>query len=167
MRVGPACDPSITLVEIESSSVRLILDGSVESEAIIQKAFESGRLDEVLGMQVEGVFSLPARPKHGFVGRAPEISQLNEAVSASNTVVLTGMGGMGKTTLATEFARQYFPDATCFINLEHGAFLRSSVETPVAEPRPRPTGVDAQRSGELSAWPWPADRGGRTDAGGT
>ena len=39
-----------------------------------------------------------------FVGRAAELPALAAALASGDTVVITGMGGMGKTQLAAEFA---------------------------------------------------------------
>ena len=114
-------DQTLTLRAIEESSVRLILDGSEQSEVLIRKAFEDGRLNSVLGVDVQGVFSVPSPPPHGFVGRIKERNKLRETVSSSRALILSGMGGMGKTTLACQFARECYPGATCFINLEYGA----------------------------------------------
>ncbi len=51
---------------------------------------------------------LPAQVAR-FVGRAAEISQLRELLSASRLLTLVGMGGVGKTALAVQTATQLRP----------------------------------------------------------
>jgi tetratricopeptide (TPR) repeat protein len=73
----------------------------------------------------EAARMLPAAPRD-FTGRAPAIAQLDALLagrSAPATVVitaLTGMGGVGKTTLAVYWAHsvsQEFPDGQLYVNL--------------------------------------------------
>lgn len=52
--------------------------------------------------------NLPART-FGIVGRAENIGQLQDLLSAYRAVTLTGPGGVGKTTLAIEVARALLP----------------------------------------------------------
>jgi DNA-binding SARP family transcriptional activator/tetratricopeptide (TPR) repeat protein len=69
---------------------------------------------------------LPARPRT-FTGRTRELNQLNvilanlgEAHTAGTIVALSGMAGIGKTTLAVYWAHQVaprFPDGHLFVNL--------------------------------------------------
>lgn len=62
---------------------------------------------------------LPA-PLTSFVGRSAEVAQLGGLLSTFRLVTLTGVGGVGKTTLATHAARQLsarFADATWLVEL--------------------------------------------------
>ncbi|KAA1250607.1 protein kinase [Mycobacterium simiae] len=71
---------------------------------------------------------LPA-PLNGFVGRRPELAQLRALVAASRLVTLTGVGGVGKTTLALHAAHEAqtdFPDGVWLVelaDLREGALL--------------------------------------------
>src|SRR6266481_3101814 len=68
-----------------------------------------------------------SKPKHNlpyqltsFVGRAQEITQLEELVTANRLVTLTGAGGAGKTRLAVEVASRLidaFPDGVWLVEL--------------------------------------------------
>ena len=75
----------------------------------------------------DGEANRASRPKHNlpyqltsFVGREQEIAQLEELVTTSRLVTLTGAGGAGKTRLALEVARQVvesYPDGVCLVEL--------------------------------------------------
>ena len=63
---------------------------------------------------------LPALPT-GLVGRDAELAQLRELVDESRLVTLTGIGGVGKTSLATHLAnelRPQFPDGVWVVELQ-------------------------------------------------
>lgn len=73
-------------------------------------------------------------PCHGFVGRRAELEFLLAAPAEGTVVVLHGMAGVGKTTLASHAARQlvghgYFTDLQLSVSL-HG----SDLEYPPADP---------------------------------
>ncbi len=55
------------------------------------------------------VGNIPKRRVH-LVGRAGDVAAVNELLETSNLVTLVGVGGVGKTTLATEVARHHGPD---------------------------------------------------------
>jgi hypothetical protein len=60
------------------------------------------------------------RAATSFIGRESEVAELQAAVKAHRLVTLTGVGGVGKTRLATEVAAQLadeFPDGVWFFEL--------------------------------------------------
>jgi len=68
----------------------------------------------------------PRPPQYGFQGRAKELYALERQFQRHRGVVLHAMGGMGKTTLATEAADWWtrsglFRDGACFISFEQFA----------------------------------------------
>ncbi len=71
---------------------------------------------------------LPGEPRHGFHGRAREMLRLERELADRAIVVLHGMGGMGKTSLAAEVGRWFyrtgrFPGGTAFVSFEYGGSL--------------------------------------------
>ena len=63
--------------------------------------------------------NLPA-PLTSFVGRARELAELRDLLERSRLVTLTGIGGVGKTRLALEVARELVPelsDGVYFVDL--------------------------------------------------
>ncbi len=48
-------DTSLTLLEVESGSIKLVLEGSEESFQLLESLIASGELDEVLGIPVQGI----------------------------------------------------------------------------------------------------------------
>ncbi len=65
----------------------------------------------------------PPSPSYGFQGRARELLLLERQFRSQRGIVLHAMGGMGKTTLATEAADWWtrsglFRDGACFISFE-------------------------------------------------
>ena len=69
--------------------------------------------------------NLPA-PVSGLVGRAAEMSRLSELVTSSRLVSVTGIGGIGKTTLATHAARNLGPEFSGGVWLVELAELRDA-----------------------------------------
>jgi tetratricopeptide (TPR) repeat protein len=62
---------------------------------------------------------LPPAARH-FVGRPAELAALDDASGCGEVSVVTGMGGMGKTTLALHWAHQVtarYPDGQLFVDL--------------------------------------------------
>jgi hypothetical protein len=67
--------------------------------------------------------SFPPPPAYGFQGRERELLLLERQFRAQRGIVLHAMGGMGKTTLATEAADWWtrsglFRDGACFVSFE-------------------------------------------------
>ena len=65
----------------------------------------------------------PPSPSYGFQGRARELLALERQFRTQRGIVLHAMGGMGKTTLATEAADWWtrsglFRDGACFVSFE-------------------------------------------------
>jgi tetratricopeptide (TPR) repeat protein len=65
----------------------------------------------------------PPPPAYGFQGRARELLMLERQFRSQRGIVLHAMGGMGKTTLATEAADWWtrsglFRDGACFVSFE-------------------------------------------------
>ena len=52
------------------------------------------------------VIDFPSPPQD-FTGRQKELNDLHEACKSNNTVVITGLGGIGKTSLALKYADEY------------------------------------------------------------
>ena len=72
---------------------------------------------------------LPPPGAYGFIGRSTEILQLERAFRQNPIVLLKGMGGVGKTQLALEFARwltetQGRPGGIFFTSFEQGALVQ-------------------------------------------
>jgi tetratricopeptide (TPR) repeat protein len=78
--------------------------------------------------------AFPPRPRHGFVGRAKELHQLERRFLKHRAVVLHAMGGMGKTALAREAAAWLtvpagmFPDGACFVSFEHAGGAQRAMQ---------------------------------------
>jgi predicted ATPase/class 3 adenylate cyclase len=69
------------------------------------------------------VGNLPKRRVH-IVGRADDAASVSDQLESSNLVTLVGVGGVGKTTLATEVARQHaseFEGGAWFVDLTTAA----------------------------------------------
>ena len=67
--------------------------------------------------------AFPRPPQFGFQGRARELYKLERLFRRHRGIVLHGMGGMGKTTLAAEAALWWtrsglFRDGACFVSFE-------------------------------------------------
>ena len=70
--------------------------------------------------------AFPRPPRYGFQGRARELYELERAFRRQRGIVLHAMGGMGKTSLATEAAHWWtrsglFRDGACFVSFEQFA----------------------------------------------
>ena len=89
-----------------------------------------------LGSEFPPLKTLDATPGNlrpqttSFIGREAELAEVEEALKAHRLVTLTGVGGVGKTRLATEVAARLageFPDGVWFFEL-------AAVTDPVAVP---------------------------------
>ena len=68
---------------------------------------------------VRDPYNLPGTAVN-FVGREQELSRIHQAFQQSSPVVLSGMGGSGKTELALQYAWQHkgdYPAGICWINV--------------------------------------------------
>ncbi len=81
-------------------------------------------------------FVMPHPPQPDFVGRNQELTALaalltgDEPASAALLPALAGVGGIGKTRLAIEFAHRYrdcFPDGVFWLSMENGDAIEAQV----------------------------------------
>ena len=98
----------------------------------IQNIDDIGRVEEIAGYlarEVGSFFDYVSRQHlylppvsavgENFVGRAGELSQIRrQLASGVKPIVLSGLGGMGKTELAVRFGREYGDGAVYFIRFE-------------------------------------------------
>ena len=66
-----------------------------------------------------GVRSRPPRTLTSFVGREHELEEIPRLLSRSRLVTIVGVGGIGKTRLATQLAARMaceYPDGVCFVD---------------------------------------------------
>ncbi len=67
---------------------------------------------------------MPGEPRYGFFGRARELLQLERWLLQGKMVLISGFGGVGKTSLAREaadwFTRTKMYAAACFVSFESG-----------------------------------------------
>src|SRR5919206_322700 len=94
-------------------------------------------------------WSLPA-PLTPLVGRRRELADVRWLLAEARLVTLTGVGGIGKTRLAIEAARESreaFPGGTLFVDLP-----------PVADPRLVPPTLEHVLRAQQHPWATPAER---------
>src|SRR5207237_9559272 len=97
-----------------------LIRGADAEDARRRRGFRSpARLREESG-------PFPPPPQYGFHGRARELHELERRFRTQRGLVLHAMGGMGKTTLATEAAHWWtrsglFRDGACFLSFEQFA----------------------------------------------
>lgn len=107
------------------------VDPAPETEAVYLHALKAGRQgsDEITAETRAGTAppagfgNLPA-PTSSFVGRDRDISRIETTLSTARMVTLTGVGGVGKSRLAVEFASRaagMFRDGTWLCELAHVA----------------------------------------------
>ena len=67
---------------------------------------------------------MPGEPRYGFFGRARELLKLERWLLQGKMVLISGFGGVGKTSLAREaadwFTRTKMYDVACFVSFEYG-----------------------------------------------
>ncbi|MGH1488267.1 MAG: BTAD domain-containing putative transcriptional regulator [Acidimicrobiales bacterium] len=105
-------DPGPGLADLERS---LLEGGAVTSASLRHWQVPTSRQDE----RGEPLRSLPAAQTN-LIGRSEFQSDLGAAVLGSRLVTLTGVGGVGKTSLAIEAARELateFPDGICLVDV--------------------------------------------------
>ncbi|HCU52195.1 MAG TPA: transcriptional regulator, SARP family protein, partial [Micromonosporaceae bacterium] len=99
---------------------------------------------------------LPPAAPH-FTGRSAELAALSRAADACGPLLITGMAGVGKTTLAVAWAHQaahQFPDGQLYVNLRGfdpsglamtpAQAVRGLLEALAVPPRMFPPGFEAQ-----------------------
>ncbi|QSJ20672.1 tetratricopeptide repeat protein [Nostoc sp. UHCC 0702] len=62
-------------------------------------------IDNLLKESVSNLLGFPEQGRYGFIGRDYDILRLERAFRQNNSVLLQGMGGVGKTELTTGFGR--------------------------------------------------------------
>lgn len=165
------------LSEREIEILRLAADGCANGEIAIQLSLSlntikwySKRIYEKLGVesrtqaikraQTLGLFNgssqqaIPSQPHYhlpslltALIGRRAEIDTIKHLLKHHRLLTLTGPGGIGKTRLALQVAKEmraFFPDDVCFIDLAavneihlvintiaHGLGVAESLDTPL------------------------------------
>ncbi len=69
--------------------------------------------------EVRELDAIPAPPRYA-VARAGALAELRERLASDGAVVVLGLPGMGKTTLAAALAREHGPERTCWLTLSAG-----------------------------------------------
>jgi len=76
--------------------------------------------ETVPGARAADLAAIPSLPSH-HVERAGALSELHELIAADRCVVMSGLPGVGKTSLAAALARERSPDgAVCWVTLTAG-----------------------------------------------
>ncbi|WP_167977670.1 ATP-binding protein [Lentzea indica] len=104
-----------------SSKVSGKVSGSVPG-VVVQAHTISGDVQFQGGRESERVMprQLPAAVPHLFTGRQSELRALTTALDSAQITVIRGVGGVGKTWLALQWAHrniERFPDGQLFVNL--------------------------------------------------
>ncbi len=123
-----------------------------------QELYEQIQADE-LAPAVTATAPAPQRPLHNlpmlltqFVGRSSEIAQLRARLAAPHTRLLTivGPGGVGKTTLALQLARQVVGSGLAETSFIHGVYF-VGLASLTAEQRAGPPDATAGLANDLAA----------------
>lgn len=129
-----AKDPYLTLRRVDKGSVKLLLEGSRDGFEHLKALIEEGTLAQQLGISVMGLNWLPGSDKgtvwylpdrdrnRNFIGRTAEIESVRDVLlkgrigafteaidirSTKRISALVGLGGIGKTQTAIEYAFQF------------------------------------------------------------
>jgi len=111
-------EPTREWMANEFEQVKSILDQSLVMLARLQPSSDVQRV----AVLFEGPRCVPAKPVPFFRGRDDELADLEQLLLGNRTVcvVATGIGGIGKTTLAEEFvatrAPELFPDGVAWLD---------------------------------------------------
>ena len=111
-KVLTGVDEVKTEVQASAQDVKKLLVLTTETRELLRQEVESARQQERAASQYRAVtppkFVGDRKDVHLFVGRADCLQQLAAEVRAQTThlILITGMGGMGKTWLATKFCEQ-------------------------------------------------------------
>lgn len=96
--------------------VCVLLDGQISGEPI--------RQTESAEFATSGVGTTKNKD---FIGRGREMKKLDELFSESNTVVVSGVGGIGKTEFAKEYVRERLDQYTSFCVVDASGGIRNAV----------------------------------------
>jgi tetratricopeptide (TPR) repeat protein/nucleoside phosphorylase len=151
-----AQDTRLTLRRIEPGSVVLVLEGTLAGFQEIRDLFDEGALAKLLGVHVEGVrweipevvpehaevgkglpgiWNVPHLRNPNFTGREALVKRLRQALtsreSGALTRAVTGLGGVGKTQVAVEYAYRYAADYSLvwWVRAEEPATLAADYAT--------------------------------------
>ena len=118
---------SIILSRADKGSVKVTVELPASSAEKLLEAFNDNRNELVKSLnlnvtKITQVFNPPPPPAYGFFGRAKETLELERLFNDNYAVVISGMGGVGKTALAREAAvtwlRSGHFEQVVFINFE-------------------------------------------------
>ena len=101
--------PALGLEPDQVLAARLL---ELATEARGQRRADSGRGSPELD-------AIPASPRHA-VPRRKLFAELRERLASDRAVVILGLAGMGKTTLAADLGRMHRPEPVCWLTLTSG-----------------------------------------------
>jgi ATP/maltotriose-dependent transcriptional regulator MalT/DNA-binding XRE family transcriptional regulator len=101
--------PALGLERDQVLAARLL---ELATEARGQRRADSGRGSPELD-------AIPASPRHA-VPRRKLFAELRERLASDRAVIILGLAGMGKTTLAADLGRMHRPEPVCWLTLTSG-----------------------------------------------